>query len=103
MKRTLGLSGLIAEPKQCEQVITDGEQGLLSVMTGMGGDGSRPDNQSQEGTWRCDKSCSGHALQVELHCGILERFPSAILNGHPTERLPNTLNLSFPEVNAGEL
>jgi cysteine desulfurase len=43
------------------------------------------------------------ALRDELHCGILEHVPSAILNGHPTERLPNTLNLSFPGVNAGEL
>src|SRR5262249_20637268 len=42
-------------------------------------------------------------LRDELHRSILERVPSAVLNGHPTERLPNTLNLSFPGVNAGEL
>ncbi|HEY3230631.1 MAG TPA: cysteine desulfurase family protein [Roseiflexaceae bacterium] len=43
------------------------------------------------------------ALRDELHRGILERVPSAVLNGHPTERLPNTLNLSFQGVNAGDL
>jgi cysteine desulfurase len=42
-------------------------------------------------------------LRDELQRGILERVPSAVVNGHPTERLPNTLNLSFPGVNAGEL
>jgi len=43
------------------------------------------------------------ALRDGLHQHILERIPSAILNGHPVERLPNTLNLSFPGVNAGDL
>ncbi len=43
------------------------------------------------------------ALRDGLHQYILERIPSAILNGHPVERLPNTLNLSFPGVNAGDL
>jgi len=43
------------------------------------------------------------ALRDRLHQRILERIPSAILNGHPIERLPNTLNLSFPGVNAGDL
>jgi len=42
-------------------------------------------------------------LRDKLHRGILGCIPSAILNGHATERLPNTLNLSFPGVNAGEL
>ena len=60
-------------------------------------------NRGQERMWRCDEYYSVHSLRVELHRGILERVPSAILNGHPTERLPNTLNLSFPGVNAGGL
>src|SRR5262245_34844111 len=42
-------------------------------------------------------------LRDRLHRDILERIPSAVLNGHPVERLPNTLNLSFPGANAGEL
>jgi cysteine desulfurase len=43
------------------------------------------------------------ALRDRLHRHILERISSAVLNGHPVERLPNTLNLSFPGVNAAEL
>jgi cysteine desulfurase len=43
------------------------------------------------------------SLRDTLHRGILEQIPSAVLNGHPSERLPNTLNLSFPGVNAGAL
>lgn len=30
--------------------------------------------------------------------GLLERIPSARLNGHPTERLPNNVNISFDGV-----
>jgi len=43
------------------------------------------------------------ALRDRLHRSILERVPAAVLNGHPVERLPNTLNLSFPGVNAAAL
>jgi cysteine desulfurase len=43
------------------------------------------------------------ALRDILHRRILERVPSAVLNGHPVERLPNTLNLGFPGVNAAAL
>jgi cysteine desulfurase len=42
-------------------------------------------------------------LRDTLHRHILERIPTAVLNGHPVERLPNTLNLSFPGVNAAAL
>jgi cysteine desulfurase len=42
-------------------------------------------------------------LRDTLHRRILERIPTAVLNGHPVERLPNTLNLSFPGVNAAAL
>ncbi len=42
-------------------------------------------------------------LRDRLHSGILEQIPMVVLNGHPTERLPNTLNVSFPGVNAGAL
>jgi cysteine desulfurase len=42
-------------------------------------------------------------LRDRLHQRILKDVPTAILNGHPVERLPNTLNLSFPGVNAAAL
>jgi cysteine desulfurase len=42
-------------------------------------------------------------LRDALHTAILARVPSAVLNGHPTARLPNTVNLSFPGVNAAAL
>jgi len=31
-----------------------------------------------------------------LHRLLKEGYPDLVLNGHPTERLPNTLNVSFP-------
>ncbi len=34
-------------------------------------------------------------LRDRLEQGILERIPQVKLNGHPSERLPNTLNVSF--------
>jgi cysteine desulfurase len=42
-------------------------------------------------------------LRDLLHTAILARVPMAVLNGHPTARLPNTVNLSFPGVNAAAL
>jgi cysteine desulfurase len=42
-------------------------------------------------------------LRNALHLRILERVPNVILNGHLAERLPNTMNLSFPGVNAAVL
>ena len=42
-------------------------------------------------------------LRDTLHRGLLERVPSVTLDGHPLERLPNTLNLSFPGINAATL
>jgi cysteine desulfurase len=37
-------------------------------------------------------------LRVRLHAGIRERVAEIRLNGHPTERLPGNLNLSFAYV-----
>ena len=37
-------------------------------------------------------------LRDHLHQGILALVPEVTLNGHPTERLPNNLNLSFAYV-----
>jgi cysteine desulfurase len=36
------------------------------------------------------------ALRDRLHDKIVSAIPEAALNGHPDNRLPNTLNLSFP-------
>ncbi|MFW6123418.1 MAG: cysteine desulfurase family protein, partial [Thermodesulfobacteriota bacterium] len=42
-------------------------------------------------------------LRDELWEGIVKVFPGARLNGHPTERLPNTLNLSLPGIRGESL
>ncbi|MEW6338721.1 MAG: cysteine desulfurase family protein [Acidobacteriota bacterium] len=42
-------------------------------------------------------------LRARLSEGILALLPGVIENGHPTERLPNTLNLSFEGVDGGAL
>jgi len=54
------------------------------------------------------ESVSGEAERISylrdgLHRGILSEVPGVRLNGHPAERLPNTLNLSFPGVRAAGL
>ena len=38
-------------------------------------------------------------LRDRLQTGLLEAFPSARVNGHPEGRLPNTLSISFPDLN----
>ena len=42
-------------------------------------------------------------LRDQLYAGLKKRFPSALLNGHPKRRLPNTLSLSFPNIKANTL
>ncbi|HUE75742.1 MAG TPA: cysteine desulfurase family protein [Chloroflexota bacterium] len=42
-------------------------------------------------------------LRNRLHTHLAELIAGLTLNGHPDERLPNTLNVSFPEVDAEEL
>jgi cysteine desulfurase len=37
-------------------------------------------------------------LREQLHQGLNERLGDVSLNGHPTQRLPGTLNLSFAHV-----
>jgi len=44
-----------------------------------------------------------HALRDQLHRNITFSVPNALLNGHPDERLPNTLNLSFPGIDSTKL
>ena len=43
------------------------------------------------------------ALRDRLHGLLAAAIPGLRLNGHPTERLPNTLNLSFPAVAGWQL
>ncbi len=45
---------------------------------------------------RIDKMQNVRALRDKLHEGIKKIIPRAKLNGHLTERLPNTLNLTLP-------
>jgi cysteine desulfurase len=42
-------------------------------------------------------------MRDKLERGLLEKIPHTQLNGHPTMRLPNTLNLSFPFVESESL
>lgn len=49
------------------------------------------------------KSAHTQALRDELERGILEKISGTKLNGHPTRRLPNTLNVSFPFVESESL
>ncbi len=42
-------------------------------------------------------------LRDRLHRRLAEAVPGLRLNGHPTDRLPNTLNLSFPGVTGWRL
>jgi cysteine desulfurase len=43
------------------------------------------------------------ALRERLRCGIMEGVEGVTLNGHPTDRLPGNLNLSFAWVNGEAL
>ncbi len=51
---------------------------------------------------------SGHTRQLcllrdQLHARLTEAIPEILLNGHPEQRLPNTLNLSFPGMDGRDL
>jgi cysteine desulfurase len=43
------------------------------------------------------------ALRNRLHQGLQAGFPALVLNGPATERLPNTLNVSFPGFTGAEI
>jgi len=43
------------------------------------------------------------SLRDTLHDRLQQEIPGLQLNGHPQERLPNTLNLSFPDVSGRDL
>ena len=53
---------------------------------------------AQESRTTYEETC--RALRDRLLAGILERLPDAQLNGHPDRRLPNNVNVSFPEADA---
>ena len=42
-------------------------------------------------------------LRDQLHARLSEAIPGILLNGHPEQRLPNTLNLSFPGTDGRDL
>ena len=48
---------------------------------------------------------SSHLIEMRdaLYEGIVKHLPQVKLNGHPTDRLPNTLSLSFPGIEANVL
>ncbi len=48
---------------------------------------------------------SNHLKEMRdaLYEGIVEKLPQVKLNGHPVKRLPNTLSLSFPNIEANVL
>ena len=43
------------------------------------------------------------ALREQFIRELQNRLPGAVLNGHPTQRLPNNINISFPEMDAETL
>jgi len=43
------------------------------------------------------------ALRDRLHARLSQEIPGLALNGHPGQRLPNTLNVSFPRVSGSAL
>lgn len=43
------------------------------------------------------------ALREKLIRGLLKKIPQSKLNGHPTQRLANNVNIVIPEINAQEL
>ena len=50
-----------------------------------------------------DKIQQLRLLRDQLHNRLAEAIPELLLNGHPEQRLPNTLNLSFPGVEGRDL
>lgn len=45
----------------------------------------------------------GRSLRDRLWNGLKKKLPEIILNGHPEKRLPNTLSVSFPGIDANTL
>lgn len=47
---------------------------------------------------RVEESARLTVLRDRLIAGIMERVPKVVLNGHPTERLPNNVNVSILDI-----
>ncbi|MES2237221.1 MAG: aminotransferase class V-fold PLP-dependent enzyme [Pseudomonadota bacterium] len=45
---------------------------------------------------RVSPEAIARALRDQLHVLLIDAIPGLILNGHPDQRLPNTLHISFP-------
>jgi cysteine desulfurase len=60
---------------------------------------------AQLATGRVRRGASADVLRLRdrLHSTLQSEIPGLALNGHPTRRLPNTLNVSFPGVDGTEL
>jgi cysteine desulfurase len=54
-------------------------------------------------TTLADEGSRLRELRDRLQDLLAQAVPGLVLNGHPTERLPNTLNVSFPDVDGEEL
>ena len=50
-----------------------------------------------------EESESVRKLRDRLHDHLVQGIPNLVLNGHPSMRLPNTLNVSVPGVDGGAL
>ncbi len=67
--------------------------------------------KTEDGGWRIedgDQKSEVRRLNIielreGLYAGIKAAFPEVRLNGHPVDRLPNTLSLSFPGIEANRL
>jgi cysteine desulfurase len=55
------------------------------------------------GDTMADEAGRVRELRDRLHAGLRAALPDCRLNGHPDERLPNNLNLSFPHVHGEAL
>ncbi|MDW7683811.1 MAG: cysteine desulfurase family protein [Bacillota bacterium] len=89
---------------------------LLPVTHGAGHEGGlRPGTENVAGIVALGKACllalagmNNHMpsltnLRDDFFSLLQQQVPDVLLNGHPQKRLPNTLNVSFPGVNAAAM
>jgi len=95
--------------------VRDGVQ-LAPLMHGAGQeDGRRPGTENVLEIVGLGKACKiarrdleknrrhMQAMRDQLEQGLRQKIPDLRVNGHPEHRLPNTLNVSFPGINADKL
>ncbi|MBN1350770.1 selenide, water dikinase SelD [candidate division KSB1 bacterium] len=73
-----------------------GTENVLEIV----GLGSAAELAEREIDTRIEHSCQ---LRERLWQGLKSNLPELILNGHPDKRLPNTLNVSIPDIDANTL